>query len=72
VPGIEVVRSPEVNSLFVRLPSVAAVERLQAWSFVWDWDVHRHEVRLMTSFATTDEDVDRFARGLAAVVEQTA
>jgi len=72
VPGIEVVRSPEVNSLFVRLPSVAAVERLQAWSFVWDWDVHRHEVRLMTSFATTDEDVDRFARGLAAVLEQTA
>jgi threonine aldolase len=66
-PGVVVARPPEVNSVFVRLPSAAAVAALQAWSFVWDWDVAAHEVRAMTSFATTPDDVDRFAAGLAAV-----
>jgi threonine aldolase len=66
-PGVEVVREPEVNAVFVRLPDAAAVAELQAWSFVWDWDVERHEVRLMTSFATSPDDVDRFVAGLGAI-----
>ncbi len=66
-PGVVVTRRPEVNAVFVRLPSAAAVADLQAWSFVWAWDVARHEVRAMTSFATTDADVDAFAAGLAAI-----
>jgi threonine aldolase len=66
-PGVEVVRPPEVNSVFLRLPSAAAVADLQDWSFVWDWDVAAHEVRAMTSFATTPDDVERFATGVAAV-----
>ena len=61
--GVEVTRPPEVNSVFLRLPSAAAVAELQQWSFVWDWDVPTHEVRAMTSFATTAEDVERFAVG---------
>ena len=64
-PGVEVVRPPEVNAVFVRMPSAASAAALQAWSFVWDWDVTRHEVRAMTSFATTPDDVDRFAEGVA-------
>ena len=66
-PGVEVVRAPEVNSVFLRLPSAAAVAELQSWSFVWDWDVAAHEVRAMTSFATTPDDVERFAAGVAAI-----
>ena len=66
-PGVEVVRPPEVNSVFLRLPSSAAVAELQEWSFVWDWDVAVHEVRAMTSFATTPDDVERFATGVAAI-----
>ena len=66
-PGVEVVRRPEVNAAFLRLPGRAAVDDLQAWSFVWDWDAEVHEVRAMTSFATTVEDVDRFAAGVAAI-----
>ena len=33
---------------------------LQAWSFVSESDADHHEVRAMTSFATTPDDVDRF------------
>jgi threonine aldolase len=34
---------------------------------VWDWDVSRHEVRAMTSFATTAEDVETFAAGVTTI-----
>ena len=67
LPGVVIPRSPEVNAVFVQLPSAAAAAELQEWSFVWDWDVATHEVRAMTSFATTPDDVDRFAEGVAAV-----
>ena len=63
-PGVELVREPEVNSVFVRLPP-PAVPELQAWSFVWPWGDHPGEVRAMTSFATTEQDVGRFAEGVA-------
>ncbi len=56
-----------MNSVFLRLPSAAAVAELQAWSFVWDWDATVHEVRAMTSFATTAEDVELVAAGVAAI-----
>ena len=63
IPGVEVVREPIVNSLFVRLPR-EAIDRLQQWSFFWDWDVAANEVRWMTSFQTTDTDIDRFVAGV--------
>lgn len=70
IDGVELVRPPEVNAVFVRLPP-AAVAPLQAWSFVWPWDAARHEVRVMTSFDTDEADVERFAEGVAAIVTAT-
>ncbi|MGD9695061.1 MAG: low specificity L-threonine aldolase [Thermoleophilia bacterium] len=66
LPGVDVGR-PAVNGLFPVLPA-AAVAPLREWSFVWDWDPHRHQVRWMTAWDTTPEDVDRFAAGVAAAV----
>lgn len=63
LPEVEVLRPPEVNSLFVRLPRPLIAE-LQGWSFFWDWDVGENIVRWMTSFATTEQDVARFASGV--------
>jgi threonine aldolase len=63
LPGVEPLRPPQANSLFVRLrPEMIAP--LQEWSFFWTWD--EHVVRWMTSFATTEQDVDRFVAGLRA------
>jgi len=63
-PGIDVGR-PEVNSLFPILP-VAIAEQLRQWSFFWDWDVSRGQVRWMTAWDTTTEDVDRFVAGVTS------
>lgn len=67
VPGVEVVREPEVNSVFVRLPRERIAE-VQAWSFFWEWDLSDRLVRWMTSWATTPDDVARFSAGVAQVL----
>ena len=44
------------------------IEALQEWSFFWEWDLSESMVRWMTSFATTDDDIERFAAGVAAIL----
>ena len=62
------VAEPEVNGLFPTLPA-ASIAPLQAWSFFWDWDAANHQVRWMTSWDTTADDVERFAAGVAVVLD---
>lgn len=63
LPGVELVRAPQVNSVFVRVPP-DRLAALQDWSFFWTWDAADSTVRWMTGFATTPEDVDRFTEGI--------
>jgi threonine aldolase len=70
IDGIEVAK-PQVNGLFPTLPA-ELIAPLQAWSFFWDWDVAANQVRWMTSWDTTADDVERFAAGVAAAVDQLA
>jgi threonine aldolase len=58
---------PQVNGLFPTLPP-DAIAPLQEWSFFWDWDVATHQVRWMTSWDTTAEDVEQFAAGVTSAV----
>jgi threonine aldolase len=67
LPGVEVVREPQVNSVFVRLPR-ERIEALQEWSFFWDWDLSDRLMRWMTSWATTARDVELFRDGIARLV----
>jgi threonine aldolase len=71
VPGVRIDSSPVVNSLFPRLPK-EAIEPLRAWCPFYDWDVATQQVRWMTSFDTTEEDVDRFAAGVRATAADVA
>lgn len=66
LPRVDVAK-PQVNSLFPTLPP-EVIAPLQQWSFFWDWDESRHQVRWMTSWDTTADDVARFAAGVAAAV----
>lgn len=59
--------APQVNSLFPVLPSPAK-DMLQEWSFFWDWDASATQVRWMTSWDTTDEDINRFAHGVRTIL----
>jgi len=58
---------PEVNSLYPLLPRHAK-DRLQEWSFFWDWDHSTGQVRWMASWDNTEEDVHRFAAGVRAAL----
>jgi threonine aldolase len=67
IPELEIGPLPQVNSVFPILPATA-IKDLQAWSFFWDWDVSRHQVRWMTAWDTTAEDVDRFVDGVQQIL----
>lgn len=60
-------RTPAVNSLFPTLRDPAKT-RLQEWSFFWDWDPAAHQVRWMTAWDVTTQDVAAFAAGVDAVL----
>jgi threonine aldolase len=60
---VELDAPPEVNSVFPRLPR-EVIEPLRDWCFFWDWDIAQSQVRWMTAWDTTTEDVDTFARGV--------
>jgi threonine aldolase len=66
IDGVIYDAAPQVNSVFPMLPA-HLIEPLQAWCFFWPWDVTRDQVRWMTAWDTTADDVDRFAAGVAAL-----
>lgn len=69
VGHLEVLRlsPPQVNSLYPIVPPDVKTQ-LQQWSFFWDWDQTTSQVRWMTSWDTTTEDVDRFAAGILSLL----
>lgn len=64
VSRLELGPPPEVNSLYPVLPA-DRIEALRAWSFFYDWDSARHQVRWMTAWDTTPADVEAFVRGVS-------
>lgn len=67
IEAVELGPPPLVNSLFPRLPA-AAIEPLRAWCFFWDWDAGSRQVRWMTAWDTTVDDVETFADGVAKIL----
>ena len=67
IDGVRLAAAPQVNSVFVHLPA-DKIAPLQAWSFFWEWDLSQSLVRWMTSYATTADDVDRFAHGVEVLL----
>jgi len=61
--------APVVNSLYPTLPDPHR-SRLQEWSFFWDWDLSRDQVRWMTSWDTDDDDIQRFVAGVRHVIDR--
>lgn len=67
LPGVVVTQPVDANAVFVVLPA-AAVEPLRATHHFYDWDRQTGEVRLMCSFDTTEEHVDRLVADLRALL----
>lgn len=63
IPMAEVLHPPAANSVFAVLPT-EAVAPLQELSPFLIWGTTLGMVRWMTSFNTTERDVDRFVAGI--------
>jgi len=60
---VTITRPIEANAVFARLPR-PAIERLQEQFLFYVWDEATNEVRWMTSFDTSEEQVDRFVAAI--------
>lgn len=70
VPGVEVTQRVQANAVFARIPVDAIVPLQERFSFLV-WNERTAEVRWMTAFDTTPEDVDEFADAIAHEVGRT-
>jgi threonine aldolase len=66
IPGVEIRHPVESNAVFAALDS-RHIEHLQRDWFFHLWDIGSQTVRWMTSFDTTEADVDAFAVAIRAV-----
>jgi threonine aldolase len=64
-PGITITQPVEANAVFAILPP-ERIAALQEKFFFYVWDEQKHEVRWMTAWDTTEEDVDGFVGALRA------
>jgi threonine aldolase len=69
LPGLQVVRTPQANAIFAILPA-EVTERLQKRFRFYTWNEHTGEVRWMTSFDTTEADIDVFAAAIAEELQR--
>ena len=60
-PQVRFTQKVESNQLFLTLPG-EVIERLQEHYFFYFWNESINEVRLVTSWDTTDEDIDGFLK----------
>jgi threonine aldolase len=63
IPGVEVQRPVEANAVFAVLPADVTARLQQTYPF-YVWDEHTGEVRWMTAFDTTEQDIDGFAAAI--------
>ena len=67
IPGIKITQPVEANAVFAILPA-ESIPELQKQFFFYVWEETTSEVRWMTSFDTTKEDIDRFAQTLENIL----
>jgi threonine aldolase len=71
VPGVEITQPVQANAVFARIPAAAVFAvRQEFWFYVWN--ERTGEVRWMTSFDTTEADVDAFAAAIGRAVGAAA
>ena len=69
IAGVEITQPVESNAIFARIPS-SAIEPLQQRYFFYVWNEPTAEVRWMTSWDTTEEDVAAFATAIREEVSR--
>ncbi|MBU6447056.1 MAG: threonine aldolase, partial [Verrucomicrobia bacterium] len=67
-PQLPILYPVEANALFVQLPSMDILQRLQKKSFFWIWDYEKAVARWMTSWDTDPAFVDTFIAELKCLI----
>ena len=67
IPNVTITRPVQSNAVFAIIPW-SAIKKAREKYFFYVWDEHTGEVRWMTSFDTTAEDVDDFVSTIRASV----
>lgn len=62
-PGVRFTQKVESNQLFLTMPREEIDHMLESYFFYF-WDEAKDEIRLVTSFDTTEEDIEAFIRRL--------
>ncbi|MCD4652212.1 MAG: threonine aldolase, partial [Candidatus Cloacimonetes bacterium] len=68
IPQIEITRPVEINQVFVKVPR-ELIEPLQKEYFFYTWDDALPEVRWMTSFDTTEQNVINFVAAIKRLLK---
>jgi threonine aldolase len=67
VEGVTLTQKTQANGVFAIIPA-EIIPQLQKQYFFYTWDESRSEVRWMTSFDTTEEDIYGFVNALKALL----
>jgi threonine aldolase len=67
LPGLEFTQETQANAVFAVLP-VGVADQIRERFFFYDWNAATREVRWMTTFDTTEQDVDDFVEAIAAAL----
>ena len=66
-PEIKLTQPVQTNAIFARVPE-ALIKPLQIQYFFYIWQEEKNEVRWMTSFDTTKEDIDQFIQAIRSIL----
>lgn len=67
VPQVKITQNVDVNGVFAIIPR-EIIEKLQKEYFFYEWDAENSEVRWMTSWDTTEEDIKGFVNTLKGLL----
>ncbi|WP_066566044.1 low specificity L-threonine aldolase [Snodgrassella sp. CFCC 13594] len=65
IPELTITQLPQANAVFAQMPLSVAAQLHQQYHF-YDWNQHTGEVRWMTSFDTTEAQVEAFVKDIQA------
>jgi threonine aldolase len=67
IPGIRLTQKVETNALFLTMP-LDLINKLRQHYFFYIWDEEINEIRLVTSFDTSEEDVRNFVNTVKSFI----
>lgn len=67
IPQVQITQPVDINGVFAIVPK-EIIPKLQNEYFFYEWDEERSEVRWMTSWDTTEEDINGFVKTLKSLL----